>query len=290
MKKTNIILFMMCLFMTGAFSFTSCTSTPKKVKKDIGLQLYSVRDQINKDLVGTIEKIGKIGYTFGEAAGYKDGKFYGLEPTAMKALMEKNGMKMKGSHTGPGLPKDGEWDNVMEWWDKAIVAHKTVGAEWIVKPSMGPEAYRSLDTLKMYCKYFNAIGEKCNKAGIRFGYHNHSHEFTTKFDGVRVYDILLQNTDPNKVMFEMDLYWITKGGCEPLNYFNKYPGRFELYHVKDVAELGESGEMNFKPFFDNAKKSGMKHYVAEFEKFNHEPFEGLKLSYDFLNDAEYVKN
>jgi sugar phosphate isomerase/epimerase len=261
----------------------------KSKKKDIGIQLYSVRDDLNKDLEGTIAKLGQIGYTHAEAANYNNGKFYGMDPVAFKELLAKNGIKLKGSHTGIDLPKDGEWDKAMAWWDECIAAHKAAGCEWIVKPSMGGDSYRSLETLKKYCDYYNAIGEKCNKAGIRFGYHNHANEFTTVLDGHTFYDYLVENTDPKKVMFELDLYWIVVGGKDPLDYFNRYPKRFELYHVKDEKELGASGKMNFEPYFNAAKKAGMKNYVVEVERYDYPPIESVKRSWEFLNNAPYVK-
>ncbi|RKD88162.1 sugar phosphate isomerase/epimerase family protein [Mangrovibacterium diazotrophicum] len=272
-----------------AVSGTMASCQKKAEKKQIGIQLWSVRDALKSDVPGTIEKLGQMGYTFVEAAGYNDGQFYGMEPADFKALLEKNGMTMKGSHTGINLPKDGEWNDAMAWWDACIAAHKAAGAEWIVKPSMGAEAYRSLDTLQMYCDYYNAIGEKCNAAGIRFGYHNHAHEFETELDGHTFYNYLVENTDPNKVMFELDLYWIKAGGKEALDYFKQYPGRFELYHVKDETELGGTdATMDFKPLFDAAAQSGMKNYIVEVERYNYDPLESVRMSYDFLNQAEYT--
>lgn len=274
------------ILLLATVMMSSCKS--EKPKKDIGLQLWSVRDAMGSDVQGTIEKVGQIGYTYVEAAGYNDGQFYGMSPADFKALLEKNGLKMKGSHTGLNLPDSAGWDNAMQWWDECIAAHMAAGAEWIVKPSMGGDAYRSLDTLQRYCDYFNAVGEKCNAAGIRFGYHNHAHEFDTELDGQLFYDYLLQHTDPSKVMMELDLYWIKQGGKEAVDYFNRYPGRFELYHVKDETELGPTGTMDFKPDFENAAKAGMKNYVVEVERYNFDPIESVRMSYDFLNQADFT--
>ena len=282
MRLKNFLFATIALFMIMGIS--SCTQ-----KKEIGIQLWSVRKDMNADPAKTIAKLGEIGYSFVEAAGYKDGKFYGMEPAEFKALLKEHGMTMKGSHTGPNLPKEGDWDNAMKWWDECIAAHKAAGAKFIVKPSMGGDSYRSLDTLKMYCDYYNVVGEKCNEAGMRFGYHNHANEFTTELDGHIFYDYLIENTDPEKVMFELDLYWIYKGGKDAVDYFNKYPGRFELYHVKDYEEVGASGKIDFKPAFDNAKLAGMKDYIVEVERYNFEPLESVAKSYEYLNNAEFVK-
>jgi sugar phosphate isomerase/epimerase len=154
---------------------------------------------------------------------------------------------------------------------------------------MGREAYQSLDTLKRYCDYFNLIGEKCNARGIRFGYHNHDKEFSTQLEGQTIYDFMLKNTDPAKVMFEMDLYWTVMGGANPVDYFNKFPGRFELWHIKDKYEIGGAGTMmDFASIWAAAAKSGMKYGVVEVEEYNFDQFTSCQKSIDFLNNAEYV--
>jgi sugar phosphate isomerase/epimerase len=241
------------------------------------------------DTKGTMEKIGKMGYKEVEAAGYSDGKFYGMEPAAFKALADVNGLNFFASHTGQAVPDKAKWDETMKWWDTAIAAHKAAGVKYIVQPFMDKVGYESIAGVQRYCEYFNAVGAKCNAAGIRFGYHNHSEEFKT-VDGEIIYDHLLKNTDPKKVMFEMDLYWITEGGKNPIDYFNAYPGRFELWHVKDRTEIGGSDAiMNFKSIFENAAKSGMKHYIVEVEESKLPLIESVKQSVEYLQNAEFVK-
>lgn len=262
-----------------------------KGKKSIGLQLYSLRDDLSKDVKGTIEKLGKIGYIDLEAANYNNGKFYGMEPEAFKALIEANGMKLVSSHTGENYTGDqASWDAAMTWWDQCIAAHKKAGIKYIVKPSMGKYPYESLEALKKTCEYFNAIGEKCNANGIRFGYHNHSSEFDKiKGSDEIVYDYMLKNTDPKKVTFEMDVYWVYKGGKNAVDYFIKYPKRFEILHIKDEKEIGASGLIDFKSIYENAPKAGTKYYIVEVERYDFEPFVSVQKSYDFLNNASYVK-
>jgi sugar phosphate isomerase/epimerase len=237
---------------------------------------------------GAIAKVAKMGYTFVEPAGYSNGKFYGMEPADFKALCEKNNLGILSSHTGQALPDSANWEKTMAWWDECIAAHAVLGVKFIVQPFMGSEAYQSLDTLKRYCDYFNLIGEKCNAKGIRFGYHNHDKEFSTKLDGLTIYDFMLANTDPAKVMFEMDLYWTVVGGANPVDYFNKYPGRFELWHIKDKKEIGASGMMDFPAIWAAADQSGMKYGVVEVEEYSFDEFTSCKESYDFLNNADYV--
>lgn len=262
-----------------------------KGKKDISLQMYSLRDDLKKDVKGTIEKIGKMGYTSLEAAGFDNGKFYGMEPEAFKALIEANGMKLISSHAGPNYTGDkASWDAAMAWWDLAIVAHKKAGCSFIVKPSMGDYPYNNLESIKKTCEYFNAIGEKCNAKGIRFGYHNHNHEFTKITDSDElVYDYMVKNTDPKKVTFEMDVYWLTKGGQKPVEYFKKYPKRFELLHIKDEKEIGASGEIDFKEIYDNKSIAGTKFAIVEVERYDFEPLVSVQKSFDYLNKASYVK-
>jgi sugar phosphate isomerase/epimerase len=288
MKKLSIISIVLLMAVT-CFVFSTFNSCKMERQKNIGLQLYSIRDSITKDVPGAISKVGKMGYKFVEPAGYSDGKFYNIEPAAFKALCESNGMKILSSHAGQALPDSASLVKTMAWWDACIDAHVAVGAKFLVQPFMGAEAYRSLDTLKRYCDYFNAIGEKCNAKGIRFGYHNHNKEFTTKLEGQTIYDFMLANTDPGKVFFEMDLYWVVDGGANPVDYFNKYPDRFLLWHIKDEAEIGASGKMDFAAIWGTAAKSGMQYGIVEVEKYNFDQFTSCKISLDTLNTAPFVK-
>ena len=294
--KSMLFVFAVAVVFIG---IVSCGSSPKKAtteetksaapEKYIGLQLWSVKDDMGKDVAATLASVGEMGYKFVETAGYGDGKIYGMEPADFKSLCEKSGLDFIGAHTGQDVPDEAGWDKTMAWWDVCIDAHKSVGVKWIVQPWMGETGYASVEGLKKYCDYFNAVGEKCNAAGIRFGYHNHDKEFSTVLDGKRVYDWMLEFTDPEKVMFQMDLYWITVGGATPQEYFEKYPGRFELWHIKDKAELGGEGKiMNFEPIFAEKERSGFKYGIVEVEEYNFEPLESCKKSLEFLNAADYV--
>lgn len=285
-KMTFKILFVAGIVAFAAQTFMGCSPAPRE--KFLGLQLYSVRDDMKKDVSGTVAKVGEMGYRFVEAAGYSDGKFYGMSPIEFKELCETNGLQFLGSHTGRHLPDSANWDETMAWWDECIDAHAAAGVVWIVKPSMGKTGYSSLEGLKRTCEYFNLIGEKCNAKGIRFGYHNHANEFTTLHEGKPVYDWMLELTDPQKVMFQLDLYWIVEGGKDPLDYFDRYPGRFEVWHIKDKEELGASGMMDFESMFAARQKSGAQYGVVEVERYNFEPLVSCEKSLQFLLDADYV--
>lgn len=287
MKTKNLIAVLMIVAVSGLMAavFQSC----KSKQKNIGLQLYSIRDSIRKDVPGAIKKVADMGYKFVEPAGYSDGKFYDMEPAEFKALCEKNGIYVLSSHTGRQLPDSANYEETMAWWDKCIDAHVAAGAKYLVQPSMGQSAYQSIAGLQKWCDYFNTIGEKCNAKGIRFGYHNHNREFTTVFGDTILYDYMLQNTDPSKVMFQLDLYWCVEGGKNPVDYFNKYPGRFELWHIKDKEEIGASGMMDFASIWAARDISGMKYGIVEVERYNFDQFTSCQKSLEFLNAAEYVK-
>ncbi len=284
--KTRFNMGVFTLILVFASFLTGCTEEADK--KDIGLQLWSVREAMNEDAVNTIQKVGDIGYSFIETAGYSDGKFYNMEPDTFVQLAEENGLKFLSSHTGKALPTEEQWDSVMMWWDACIEAHVEAGVEYIVQPWMGSAGYDSLAGLQAYCDYFNAVGEKCAAKGIKFGYHNHDKEFQ-ELEGVTIYDYMLENTDPEKVFFQLDLYWIDHGGADALTYFEKYPGRFLLWHVKDEAEVGASGNMDFERIFAHAEQAGMKKIIVEVEQYNFDPLVSVEKSYEYLNNAEYVK-
>lgn len=265
---------------------SSCSQGPVN---GVGLQLWSVRDAMKTDPVATIEKIGAMGYDFVEAANYGDGKIYGMDPIEFKDLVEENGMKFLGAHVSQYIPDSGDWKELMPWWDACIQAHKDAGVLYLVQPSMGRSAYTSLEGLKAYCDYFNAVGEKCNEAGLRFGYHNHDKEFSTVLDGNVVYDYMLANTDPDKVSFQLDLYWIAEGGGVATEYFKNYPGRFLSYHIKDEKELGESGKMDFQSCFDMAETSGAIYNVVEVERYNFDPLVSVEKSLEYLREIGFTK-
>lgn len=283
MEKRSSITIILLMAVIG--SIYQCKTTPQK---NIGLQLYSIRDSIIKDVPGAIAKVSKMGYKFVEPAGYRDGKFYSMEPAAFKALLEANKMTMLSSHVSHDVPDSTNYEETMAWWDACIAAHVVAGAKYIVQSSMGRKAYESLDELKAYCDYFNEVGEKCNAKGIRFGYHNHDKELSTQLDGQTMYDFMLVNTDPAKVMFEIDLRWTVVGGKNPVDYFNKYPGRFELWHIRDDAEVGASGMMDFASIWALAAKSGLQYGIVEVAKNNFDEFTSCQKSIDFLNAAPYV--
>jgi sugar phosphate isomerase/epimerase len=245
---------------------------------DIGLQLYTVRDAISADLKGTLKKIKRIGYTWLEAAGYEDGLFYGLPPAEFRKMIEGMGMKVVGSHVMFNADKQKE----------AIAAHAELGVEYVVFPSFPVASRKSKDDFLQAAARLNAIGSACSKAGMKFAYHNHDFEFL-KIDDSRGYDLLIQSTEPGLVCFEADIYWMKYAGVDPLAYFDKYPGRFDLWHVKDMkdgpdkgfTEVG-TGIIRYDEIFGFSDRSGMKYFFVEQDDCEKDPMESVAISYNNL--------
>lgn len=257
-----------------------------KGKKNIGLQLYSLRDAMKADALGTMKLVSDIGFTTIETANYADGKIYGMTPSEFKKAVKGLGMKMTSAHLGgPNYTKETH-TAALDWWKKALEDHLEAGCKFIVKPSM--PIPKTLDELKMWCDFYNSIGEITSKAKVQFGFHNHAREFE-KIEGEIMYDYMIKNTDPKKVFFEMDVYWVMRGGYKAVDYMNKYPDRFPVLHIKDEKEIGESGQMDFKPIYETAYKNGLKDSFVEVERYNFEPIVSVQKSYDFLKAAPYVK-
>lgn len=232
-----------------------------------------------------------MGYTGVEAANYNNGKFYDRTPRQFKKDVESAGMKVLSSHCTRGLSKEelasGDYSKSLEWWNQCIADHKAAGMKYIVAPWM--DVPKTLKDLETYCAYYNEIGKRCNQQGLRFGYHNHAHEFQKVENQAVMLDYMIENTNPEYVFFQMDVYWIVRGQHSPVDYFNKYPGRFTVLHIKDDKEIGDSGMVGFDAIFRNAKVAGVKHIVAEIEGYSCPVEESVKKSLDYLLDAPFVK-
>jgi sugar phosphate isomerase/epimerase len=291
MKK----LFIIVLGFAAFVAVQSCG--PKEaapVKKDMAVQMYSARSIINHDNYGELLKtIAGMGYTAVEAANYNgdEGLLYGDKPEVFKEKVEAAGMKVLSSHVSHGLSREeldsGDLSAALAWWDKCIDAHKRAGMKYIVTPAIGGQA--SLKDLQVYCDYLNEVGRRCNAAGLKYGYHNHAYEFE-KVEGEVMYDYMLQHTDPDLVFFQMDVYWTVIGKASPVAYFNKYPGRFTMLHIKDEWEIGQSGMVGFDAIFKNAEKAGLKDFVVEIERYNYDDILiSFQESADYLLNAPFVK-
>jgi len=252
-------------------------------KKIIGIQLYTLRDLIAADFKGTLKKIRKAGYNSVEAAGYGDRKFYGYSPKEYKEIVTDLGLQPTSSHSSVNP------ENIKN----AIEDHLAAGMDYIVVPWIPKEKYNTPDAYKKLADDFNIIGKACKEAGLGFGYHNHAFEFEKMGDQIP-YNILIENTDPKYVFMQVDLFWMVYGGHQPEEYFTKYPGRFELWHIKDMdntparesVEVGD-GIINYAKVFKMKDLAGMKHFFVEQEAFKMDPIQSIRKSYKFLNSLTY---
>lgn len=258
-------------------------------KKNVGLQLYSLREMVkDSGIQSVLEAVAKMGYTNLETAGYDNGKIYNMAPAEFKKMVNDLGMKCTSAHLGQDYSKEKE-SEVMAWWDQAIEAHNELGVKYMIQPWMPVGDSTTLDDLKVYCDYFNTIGYKTAAASIAFGYHNHAFEFR-KIDDQLIYDYLLNNVSKNHVLFELDVYWCKEGGYDPTEYLKKYADQIKVVHIKDAKEIGASGNIDFKPIFDQMNANNVKDWYVEVEQYtNNDPAASVKESYDFLNKAAYVK-
>lgn len=290
MKRRTLIgtLLAGCMMMAVCPTFAQ----EKAAKKEIGLQLYSVQEEIGKNpnFDQILEKISALGFTGVEAAGYKDGKLYNFSPQEFKAKVERAGMKVLSSHATKTLSQQelasGDFTESLKWWDECIATHKAAGLKYIVTPWM--EVPKTLKDLETQCRYLDAVGAKCRQQGILYGYHNHSHEFK-KVEEKVMYDYMLEHTNPENVFFEMDVYWAVMGQVSPVDYFNKYAGRFKALHIKDHREIGQSGMVGFDAIFNNVKTGGLQYLFVELEDTRNDIYTGLEQSIDYLKKASFVK-
>jgi sugar phosphate isomerase/epimerase len=257
--------------------------------KNIGLQLYSLRDMVREDgIQAVLQTVSEIGYKNLETAGYGDGKIYGLEPDDFRKRVDDLGMKCTSAHLGQNFSRETE-SEVMLWWDKAIEVHLKAGLKYLVQPSMPVHADSEIEKLQMYCEYFNMVGKKCKEAGLAFGFHNHAGEFKKIGDHV-IYDYLINNTDPEYFMLQLDVYWCHEGGSDPVEYLKNYPDRIRLTHIKDEKEIGASGKMDFEAIFKQMYANKIEDWYVEVERYtNDNPVASVRESFEYLEQAEYVR-
>jgi sugar phosphate isomerase/epimerase len=257
--------------------------------KYLGLQLYSLREMVGDDGIRkTLEAVAKMGYTNLETADYRNGRFYGENPTDFKKMVEDLGMKLTSSHLMRNISGDRDAD--MAWWNTAVEAHSEAGMKYMIVPMAplsGEDA--NFDNVKRYCDYFNNIALVTAGSSIQFGYHNHDFEFTNKIDDVPVFDIMLENTSPTHVTFQLDVYWVKMGGYDPVDYMKKYPNRFKILHIKDETAIGTRNTVDYQAVFNTAYEIGVKDWFVEVERYDGTPQEDVQKSADFLLNADFVK-
>jgi sugar phosphate isomerase/epimerase len=254
--------------------------------KPIGLQLYTVRDELEKDVPGTIKKVAAIGYK--EVEIYD---LYGMSPAQFTKLLKDNGLVGVSHHF---LLKDEQTH-----WEKSVAEARELGVKYMVHAILDPPERKSLDDYKRHVELFNKIAEQTHQAGMQFCYHNHDFEFQ-KFDGITVLDYLLKHLDPHLVQFEMDCFWVTHAGQDPVALMKQHPGRFPLLHIKDLkagippstefdarmglfTEVGK-GVIDWKRIFAAAPQGGMKHFFVEQDYCEIPALESIKISYEYLHN------
>ncbi|WP_276368276.1 sugar phosphate isomerase/epimerase [Chryseolinea sp. H1M3-3] len=254
-------------------------SKGEKLKK-VGIQLYSVRKEMLTDAVGTLKQLAKIGYKELESARSEKGNYYGLQPKEIKKISSDLGMTLRSGHVH--IDKD---------FQRSIDGAAEAGQSYLVCSSL-PSKGQTIDNYKKVAEAFTKAAEDCKKSNIIFGYHNHEYEFERE-NGQVLYDILLDNTDPKLVTMELDLGWVVASGNDPLAYFNKYPGRFSLWHLKDMdttkkesTEFGK-GQIKVLDMLKNSKKSGVKHIFVEQEEYASTAMESMKYDFDYLQKLNY---
>ncbi len=244
-------------------------------RKNPGLQLYSVRKEMLDAPIPTLQKVAAFGIKQIESAGSSKGHYYGLTPQEMRNICKDLGMTVRSGHVA--LDKN---------WLKTLDEAAASGQEYLIISSL-PSEGQTIDNYKAVAQQFNDAGVEAKKRGIRFGYHNHDFEFE-KEKGRVLYDVLLEETEPAFVYMELDLGWVVATGNDPLAYFKKYPGRFPLWHLKDMdlkkkesTEFGKGG-LNIKSMFANAKQSGLRYFFIEQEEYSVNAFESIQYDLNYL--------
>lgn len=269
-------------------SMYSCSKPAAVVQKSIGIQLYTLREIFEKDVMGTLKLVADTGFKEVEAYGYDNGKIFGVSYSDFAAEVKRLGMKIVSGHYGTGQSSPERVGTPVNQWEKSVNDAKAAGQEYTTIAWLDDSERNSLDALKRTCEILNKAGEISKQYGLRMAYHNHAFEFD-KVEGEVMYDVMLKELDPSLVAMEMDIYWVVFGGQDPLALFKKYPGRFELWHVKDMdktdraknSDVG-SGQIDFKSIFAATGESGMKHFFLEQEYFTGPQATSITNGYSYL--------
>jgi sugar phosphate isomerase/epimerase len=268
------------ILLAGASMLKSDLLTFTKPNTLTGIQLYSVRDEMKKDAAGTLKQLASYGYKYVEHANYIDRKFYGYSAADFKKLLKDMDLQMRSGHTIMGRQ---HWDDskkdFTDLWKYTVEDAATVGQNFVISPSLDDSYRKNYDDLKRHMEVFNKSGELCKKSGMKFGYHNHDFEFSQQLNGETVYNIILNNTDPELVIQQLDIGNLYNGGAKAIDVVQKFPGRFVSMHVKDEIPVSGSNEkyestilgkgiVNVKEVIDLGRKSGgTRHFIIEQESY-----------------------
>jgi len=257
----------------------SAASTPRKLDR-IGLQLYTVRKELESDFDGTLAEVAAIGFHEVEFAGMFD-----RTPAEIRATLNRLGLEAPSSHIVT--------QNIRDDWAKTIEESLTLGNRYITCAWLSPEERKSIDDYKKLVDLFNSAGEICKRSGLQFCYHNHEFEFEL-LEGEIPYQVLLEDTDPDLVKMQMDLYMIIKAGQDPLHYLREHPGRFRMFHVTDMEDTPErsdtsvgKGVIDFKRIFKSAGLTGDEHFFVEEDESPGSMLESARFSFEYLRALEF---
>lgn len=261
--------------LAGTIMLPSCVPSSINLG-NFGVQLYTFRDEMAIDPKGTLKMIADLGFKQIESARSNLGNYYGLGPAEMKSVCEDLGMTLRSGH----VHLDENWPKTM---DEAVQS----GQEYLICSTM-PTNGQTVDNYKAVAEAFNLAGEECTKLNLKFGYHNHAYEYESE-NGQVLYDVLMDNTEPDLVHMELDLGWVIVGGKDPLDYFKKYPGRFPCWHLKDMdmlekqsTEFGK-GSLDIQSMMQHRKQAGVKYIFVEQEEYAVTPYESMKANMDYLS-------
>ncbi len=288
------------VLLAGTALLSKTAWAASKSGEIVGLQLYSVRDDMGKDPLGTLTQLAKIGYKHVEHANYINRKFYGYSAKEFRKVLDDLGLKMPSGHTVMG--KD-HWDvakkDFTDAWKHTVDDAAVMGQKYVISPWMDESMRKTYDDYLRYLDVFAKSGELCQKAGMKFGYHNHWAEFTEELNGMKLFDIMMKNLDVNKVVMQLDIGNMYIGGAKALDVIGKYPGKFELIHVKDeiavnTAEKYESailgkGIIPVKDVLDICRKTGgTKVFIVEQEAYqNMTPVQSVKEDFEIMKNWGY---
>ena len=266
--------------LAGSSILSRVSFANRKDSELVGIQLYSVRDDMTKDPLGTLKLLAAMGYKNVEHANYRDRKFYGYTPVEFKKILDDLGMKMPSGHTVLGSP---HWDatkrQFTDLWNYTVEDAATMGQQYVISPSLDNSYRKDRDGLLRFMDVFNKSGELCNKSGMKFGYHNHDFEFSEKLNGETLYDIMLANTDEKLVIQQLDIGNLYNGGANAIEVVKQYPTRFSSLHVKDEIKATSGNEkyestilgtgiVNVKEVIDFVRKNTKNvHYIIEQESY-----------------------
>jgi sugar phosphate isomerase/epimerase len=284
--------------MAGAALMPRLLFAKEKKLERLGLQLYSVRDAMKVDPAGSLKKLADMGYIHVEHANYIDRKFYGYSAKDFKKLLSDLSLQMPSGHT---VMTAKDWDSAKndftDKWKYTIEDAAEAGQRYVISPWLDEDLRTNMDGLKRFMEQFNKCGELCKSSGMTFGYHNHNFEFKTKIGDGDLYDFILKNTDPNLVAQQMDIGNMLGAGGIALDLLKKYPGRFELMHVKDEIKsdsgqgmdgydstiLGQ-GVMPVKEIIKEARRiGGTSQFIIEQESYQgKDPFDCVKIDLQIM--------